>query len=107
MGKTALVESFVSGRGGRVLWGACDPVTPPRPLAPIIDIAVQAGGELLEALADPSRHRIIAAFLGLLRRDGGPWVAVVEDAQWAGEATLGLLGILGRRIRPMPPVAGA
>lgn len=105
IGKTALVESFASGHGGRVLWGACDPVTPPRPLAPIADIAVQVGGELLEALADPSRHRIVAAFLGLLRRDGGPWVAVVEDAQWADEATLELLGILGRRISQMPTVA--
>lgn len=105
IGKTALVESFVSGHGGRVLWGACDPVTPPRPLAPITDIAVQAGGELLEALADPSRHRIIAAFLALLRRDGGPWVAVVEDAQWADEATLELLGISGRRISQMPALA--
>jgi DNA-binding CsgD family transcriptional regulator len=105
IGKTALVQSFVSGRGGRVWWGACDPVTPSRPLAPIIDIAVQAGGELLEAMADPSRHRIIAAFLGLLRRDRGPWVAVVEDAQWADEATLELLGILGRRISQMPAVA--
>jgi DNA-binding CsgD family transcriptional regulator len=105
IGKTALVESFVSGHGGRVWWGACDPVTPPRPLAPITDIAVQAGGELLEALADPGRHRIIAAFLALLRRDGGPWVAVVEDAQWADEATLELLGILGRRISQLPAVA--
>lgn len=105
IGKTALVESFVSGLGGRVRWGACDPVTPPRALAPIIDIAVQAGGDLAEAVADPGRQRIIAAFLGLLRRDGGPWVAVVEDAQWADEATLELLGILGRRISQMPAVA--
>ena len=105
IGKTALVESFVAGRGGRVWWGACDPVTPPRPLAPIIDIAVQAGGELLESLADPGRHRIVAAFLGLLRRDGGPWVAVIEDAQWADEATLELLGVLGRRIGQMPAMA--
>ena len=105
IGKTALVESFVSGHGGRVWWGACDPVTPPRPLAPITDIAARAGGELAEALANPGRHRIIAAFLGLLRRDGGPWVAVVEDAQWADEATLELLGILGRRISQMSAVA--
>ena len=97
IGKTTLVEAFASGRSGRVLWGMCDPVVPPRPLAPIFDIAEQVGGELRSALADPDRHRILSAFLGLLRAEGGPWVVVLEDVQWADEATLELLRVVGRR----------
>ena len=97
IGKTTLVNAFTTGRSGRVLWGTCDPVVPPRPLAPIFDIAEQVGGELRSALADPDRHRIITAFLGLLRAEGGPWVVILEDLQWADEATLELLRVVGRR----------
>ena len=39
IGKTTLVEAFTSGRRRRVLWGMCDPIVPPRPLAPVVDIA--------------------------------------------------------------------
>ena len=97
IGKTTLVNAFTAGRSGRVLWGMCDPVVPPRALAPIFDIAEQVGGELRSALADPDRHRIITAFLGLLRAEGGPWIVVLEDVQWADEATLELLRVVGRR----------
>jgi DNA-binding CsgD family transcriptional regulator/tetratricopeptide (TPR) repeat protein len=97
IGKSTLVEAFAAGRSGRVLWGMCDPVVPPRPLGPIFDIADQVGGELRSALADPDRHRILSAFLGLLRAEGGPWVVVLEDMQWADEATLEVLRVVGRR----------
>ena len=95
IGKSALVESFAAGRS--VLWGMCDPVVPPRALAPIFDIAAQVGGELRSALADPDRHRILAAFLGLLRAEGVPRIVVLEDVQWADEATLEVLRVVGRR----------
>jgi DNA-binding CsgD family transcriptional regulator len=98
MGKSMLVEGFANGRAARVLWGYCDPIDPPRPLAPITDIAERVGGELRSSLADDDRHRIFSAFLGVLRADGGPWVAVLEDLQWADEATLELLRVVGRRI---------
>ncbi len=97
IGKSTLVDEFSAGRSSRVLWGICDPVVPPRPLAPIFDIADQVGGVLEAALADPDRHRIISAFLALLRADGGPWIAVLEDVQWADEATLEVLKVVGRR----------
>ena len=97
IGKSTLVEAFAAGRSSRVLWGICDPVVPPRPLAPIFDIAEQVGGPLRSALADPDRHRILSAFLGLLRAEGGPWVVVLEDVQWADEATLEVLRVVGRR----------
>jgi len=97
IGKSALVEAFSAGRSGRLRWGMCDPVMPPRALAPIFDIAQQVGGELQAALADPDRHRIISAFLGVLRAEGGPWIVVLEDLQWADEATLELVRVVGRR----------
>ncbi len=97
IGKSTLVEAFAAGRAGRVLRGMCDPVVPPRPLAPIFDIAEQVGGALRSALDDPDRHRILSAFLGLLRAEGGPRVVVLEDVQWADDATLDLLTVVGRR----------
>src|SRR5580704_10900101 len=97
IGKTTLVNAFTAGRSDRVLWGTCDPGVPPRALAPIFDIADQVGGELRSALTDSDRHRIIAAFLGLLRAEGGPWIVILEDLQWADEATLEVLRVVGRR----------
>jgi predicted ATPase/DNA-binding CsgD family transcriptional regulator len=97
IGKSTFVDEFTSGRSSRVLWGICDPMVPPRPLAPIFDIADQVGGILQSALATADRHRILSAFLGLLRAEGGPWLAVLEDMQWADEATLEVLKVVGRR----------
>jgi predicted ATPase len=102
IGKTTVVNSFTAGRSGRVLWGTCDPVVPPRPLAPIADIASQVGGELQSALDQSDRHRVTAALLGLLRSDGGPWIMVVEDLQWGDEATFEVLQVVGRRIAQLP-----
>src|SRR5262244_2211592 len=41
VGKTSLARSFVETcpDGFRVLWGACDPLSTPRPLAPFQDMA--------------------------------------------------------------------
>src|SRR6266850_3292819 len=42
IGKTALLQEFSKQRrGARVLWGACDALFTPRPLAPLHDIARQ------------------------------------------------------------------
>lgn len=102
IGKTTLVRQFTSGRSGRVHWGMCDPVEPPRPLAPVFDIACDVGGELQSALDDADRNRIVFAFLALLRAEGAPWIVVFEDLQWADDATLDLLKVIGRRIGNLP-----
>lgn len=102
IGKTTLVREFTAGRSRRVLWGTCDPVVPPRPLAPVFDIAAAVDGELSTALADSDRNRIVAACLGLLRAEGGPWIVVLEDMQWADEATVDILSVIGRRIEHLP-----
>jgi DNA-binding CsgD family transcriptional regulator/tetratricopeptide (TPR) repeat protein len=103
VGKSALVQRFaadVANQGrARVLRGACDPLSTPRPLAPLQDIAYRAGGTLDRLLAeDAPRDRLFRAFLGELDRGLTPTLAIVEDAHWADDATLDLIRFLGRRL---------
>ncbi|MGH2562862.1 MAG: ATP-binding protein, partial [Thermomicrobiales bacterium] len=48
VGKTSLVRRFASEAHptARVLAGACDPLSTPRPLGPLLDIAAAVGGDL-------------------------------------------------------------
>jgi DNA-binding SARP family transcriptional activator len=100
-GKTALVERFCAegASGADILWGACDPLSTPRPLAPLLDIAQAAGGELGRlADQDADRDALSRALLARLRRPAALHVLVLEDVHWADEATLDLLRVLGRRV---------
>ena len=98
VGKTALLHEFSHTHGRvRVLWGACDALFTPGPLAPLHDIARQAQGALSAAAAsDASREVLFHAMLDELA--SAPALVVFEDLQWADEATLDLLKYLGRRI---------
>jgi DNA-binding SARP family transcriptional activator len=100
-GKTALVERFCAERAvdAQVLWGACDPLSTPRALGPLLDIAAAAGGELARlAREGADREAIFGALLSRLREARGSVVVVIEDAHWADEATLDFLRFLGRRV---------
>ena len=98
MGKTSLVRAFVDRNpAARLLWGACDALFTPRPLAPLLDIARQAGGPLLEAArSGAERNTLFAAALDEL--EARPTLVVFEDLHWADEATLDFLKFAGRRI---------
>ncbi|WP_027862832.1 AAA family ATPase [Marmoricola sp. URHB0036] len=97
IGKTSLVRAFTHSHQGRVLTGACEPLTTPRPLQPLHDIALQTGGRLAGLMAsDAGRHELFTAALESLAES--PTVVVVEDVHWADEATLDLLVFLGRRM---------
>jgi DNA-binding CsgD family transcriptional regulator/tetratricopeptide (TPR) repeat protein len=98
IGKTVLLHEFCARqRHMRVLWGGCDDLLTPRPLAPLHDIARQAEGALLAAIGSgASRNDIFTAALNELERT--PTLVVFEDMHWADEATLDLLKFLGRRI---------
>ncbi|HEV3480036.1 MAG TPA: AAA family ATPase [Gaiellaceae bacterium] len=105
IGKTTLVDAFCAGVDGgvQVLWGACDPAVPPRPFAPLADIADTVGGPLKAALDAADRDHVFAAVLALLRQPRrSPPVVVFEDVHWADEATLDLLRVVGRRLRNLP-----
>jgi DNA-binding CsgD family transcriptional regulator/tetratricopeptide (TPR) repeat protein len=93
VGKTSLVRTFAADRtgGSRVLWGACDGLFTPQPLAPLRDFADDLGLAL-----ELPRREVFSATLEAL--SAGPALVVVEDVHWADEATLDLLRFLGRRL---------
>src|SRR3984957_213113 len=65
IGKTVLLQEFSNRQcEARVLWGACDALFTPRPLAPLHDIARQTQGALLEAInSGANRDAIFTAGL--------------------------------------------
>ena len=101
IGKTALVRAFCDAQrgGARVLWGVCDPLFTPRPLGPLLDVAEVVGGELAELVQGRATpHDVTTA----LRRELGrrsPTIVVIDDAQWADEATLDVLRLLASRLK--------
>jgi predicted ATPase len=71
IGKTALVEQFVSQhcRAARRLWGACEALFTPRPLGPLHDIAAQARGPLSTFMSrDTPRPTLFSALLDELQK---------------------------------------
>jgi DNA-binding CsgD family transcriptional regulator/tetratricopeptide (TPR) repeat protein len=99
-GKSALVQRFsdLAASRARVMRGCCDPLSTPRPLGPLADIAASLGGPVPELLRSGARHSIFEATVASLGGDHAPTVVVVEDAQWADEGTLDLIRFLGRRL---------
>jgi DNA-binding CsgD family transcriptional regulator len=99
VGKTSLVRHFTGTlpRGVRLLWGACDPLSLPRPLGPLLDVAAQVGASFERLLeGEPSRSRLYSALRDELQI--ATRVLVFEDVHWADDATLDLLRYLGRRL---------
>jgi DNA-binding CsgD family transcriptional regulator/tetratricopeptide (TPR) repeat protein len=98
VGKTSLLQDFSQRVSKvRVLWGACDALFTPQPLAPLYDIARQTRGALLATLnSKANRDLIFEVTLDELARSAA--LVVFEDMHWADEATLDLLKFLGRRI---------
>jgi len=105
VGKTSLIEHFTATRlgGAQALWGLCDPLSIPRPLGPVHDMAKQTDGALAAALRETAgREVLFSSFLTELGRPPAPRALVVEDVHWADDATLDLLKFIGRRIRRLP-----
>ena len=101
VGKTTLVQHFRQGLEPsiRAFIGVCDPLSTPRPLGPLVDIADALRGDLARLLAAGApRDQIFRALLAALTAGTGPLLIVFEDVHWADEATLDLLRFLGRRI---------
>ena len=98
VGKTVLLQEFSRQQQKvHILWGACDALFTPRPLAPLHDIARQQQGALLAAVnSHANREEIFSAVLDELERAKA--LVVFEDMHWADEASLDLLKYLGRRI---------
>ncbi|BEP12858.1 AAA family ATPase [Acidothermaceae bacterium B102] len=106
-GKSALVREWADTAAkarGRVLWGACDPMTSPRPLGPLVDIASHLDSRVEELLRSGERDGLFEATLAALVA-GGPTVLVVEDLHWADGSTLDLVRFLARRVVGTPLLA--
>ncbi len=99
VGKTALVRRFCQRHdaGARILWGACDALHTPRPLGPFVDIASCTGGALEQAVQGGEKPAGCFAALIAELEARLPTILVLEDLQWADEATLDILTMLGRR----------
>ena len=101
VGKSALVDEFSRRHRGsaRVLKAACDSLSTPIPLGPLLDIG-PALGLNLEQMLQPSQRRdeLFHAVLNALRACDEPLMILAEDAHWSDEATMDLLRFLSRRI---------
>ena len=101
VGKTALVGAFGERhRSVAVLAGGCEALFTPRPLGPLLDIAVEVGGELAELTERGASAGEVLVALGRALR--GTSMVVLEDLHWADEATLDVVQLLGRRVARMP-----
>jgi class 3 adenylate cyclase/tetratricopeptide (TPR) repeat protein len=107
VGKSTLLRRFCDGHRGsaRILWGACDPLFTPRPLGPLLDVAEVAGGELSDLVQEGGRPYAVASALMRELGSRATTVLVLDDVQWADEATLDVVGLLGRRIGAVPALA--
>ncbi|MGH8946409.1 MAG: helix-turn-helix transcriptional regulator [Acidimicrobiia bacterium] len=100
-GKTSLTKAFIDrvGRDALVLEGACDPLTTPRPLSPLLDFASDPDSGLAD-LFEQGRDNVevFNSVLLRLRNTIRPVVMVIEDVHWADQGTLDFLRFIGRRV---------
>ena len=103
IGKTSLVKALVAQLASRVrlLAGACEDLLTPRALGPLRDAVRGTTGPLHDALAhsgDPDR--LFAAVAEQLVTHPTT-LLVIEDAQWADDATLDVLRYTSRRVHEL------
>lgn len=103
-GKTALLRRLVAQLDATadVAVGACEPLSTPRPLLPILDMADALGPGVQQCLRDDSpREQLFDAVRRCFADTGAARVAIIEDAHWADAATLDLVRYLARRMEPL------
>lgn len=99
IGKTALIRTFLESHEDEInaLYGASDDLSTPQPFGPLWDVA-RTEPSLLEALERADRPAVLNALLELFDRTLRPTVLILEDTQWADEATLDVIKYIGRRL---------
>jgi DNA-binding CsgD family transcriptional regulator len=122
IGKSALVRAAVAEApeaGCQVFWGAGDELGQALPLVPLLE-----GLRVREPSANPRRATIVRLLRGEISADRGtdvsaalaeqllalvaeqcavqPTILVVDDLQWADQATITLWGRLARSVRKSP-----
>ena len=122
IGKSALVRAAladVADAGFRVFWGAGDELGQALPLLPLLE-----GLRVREPSTDPRRNTIVRLLRGEVSADRGtdvsaalaeqllaliaeqcaklPMILVIDDLQWADQASIALWGRLARSVRQVP-----
>ena len=101
VGKTSLLRAFRESTGGeaRALLGACDPLSTPRPLGPLVDVADELDPAFRQLLDEGApRNAVLQGLLRALRAAPGDLILLLDDLHWADEATLDALRFVGRRV---------
>ena len=98
-GKSALVRALAdqAASRSRVLLGACDPLSSPRPLGPLVDLAPHLDPAVAELLRTGEREGLFELVLAQLDSTEAT-VVVIEDLHWADMSTLDLMRFLARRL---------
>jgi DNA-binding CsgD family transcriptional regulator/tetratricopeptide (TPR) repeat protein len=106
IGKSSLVARWLQNvHDVRLLSGACDDLVTPRPLGPFRDMVRGTSGPLARAMqTGAAREDVLAAMQDEFANPLRPTVVVIEDLQWADEATLDAVRFLARRIVAEPTV---
>ena len=122
IGKSALVRAALAGAAGagcQLFWGAGDELGQELPLLPLLE-----GLRVREHSASPRRNTILRLLRGEVTADRGtdvtaalaeqllaliaeqcamwPTILVVDDLQWADQASIALWGRLARSVRQVP-----
>ncbi len=96
VGKTTLAAALINAADAQVVRrGSCDNVTMAEALGPLVD-ALPEVAEMLDGEAAVSRLRLFRHVRDMLSEP--PTLLVLEDVQWADEATLEVLRFMGRRL---------
>jgi DNA-binding CsgD family transcriptional regulator len=101
VGKTSLLRAFLADMptGTRALLGSCDPLSTPRPLGPLVDVAGDLDQDFERLVSEGApRDAIFRSLLTVLRGARRGLVLLIDDLHWADEATLDALRFIGRRI---------
>ncbi len=98
IGKTRLIGDYVGGLVLRSAVGTCDDLISPLTLGPFRDIARSASSDLEGLDARSDRETIIESLLRAMSDPADPLVLVVDDAQWADDASLDIVRTIATRI---------
>ncbi len=92
VGKSALVRALAewveAGAEARMYWGACEALSTPEPLGPMLEIAAGLGWDLRSAIGRHGRTFAFSEMIQFLGQRDGVTLLVVEDLHWADEATV-------------------
>lgn len=105
IGKTSLLRAFTAEAGdARLLVGSCEDLLTPRTFGPFRDMLRDAGLMTASMSASSDRDAYLEAFLSEMSFTQRPTVVMVDDAQWADDASIDIIRYLARRIDRLPAV---